>query len=74
MIRGNGDSYTLPVQKPKERKPVGIPMHRWEDVKIDLKQNDWIQLPHVLYKVQRILDRLGYSQFMENYCAPCSQT
>jgi hypothetical protein len=37
------------VTKPKEKKPVGRPRHRWEDIRTDLKQMgqvgiDWIYL------------------------------
>jgi hypothetical protein len=49
MGEGRG-VYTVLVVRPKGKRPLGIPSHRWEDnIKLDLRETgingaNWIQL------------------------------
>jgi hypothetical protein len=65
--------HILLAQKPEEKKPLGSPRRRWEDIK-QIKQRvgrmDWIHQAHGLHQVRGILDRLSYCQeFLKEWCA-----
>jgi hypothetical protein len=39
---GGGEVYRVLVRKPKGKRPLGRPMHRWEDgIKMDLREIGW---------------------------------
>jgi len=51
MKEGDEKTYNILVGKPEWKKPLGRPRHRWEDIRMDLRDIvweavDWIHLAH----------------------------
>jgi hypothetical protein len=35
------NSYKILVGKPEEKRPLGRPRRRWEDIRMDLRETGW---------------------------------
>jgi hypothetical protein len=35
------NAYSILVGKPEGKRPLGRPRHRWEDIKMDLRETGW---------------------------------
>jgi hypothetical protein len=35
------NAYRVLVRKPERKRPLGRPRHRWEDIKMDLRETGW---------------------------------
>jgi hypothetical protein len=40
-VEGMTNTFKILVKKPERKRPLGRPMHRWEDIKMDLRETGW---------------------------------
>jgi hypothetical protein len=38
---GRRNAYNILVGKPEGKRPLGSPRHRWEDIRMDLREIGW---------------------------------
>jgi hypothetical protein len=50
-MREMRNAYSILVRKPKEKRPLGRPRHRWEDITMDLREIGW-EVQDWMYRAQ----------------------